>query len=127
MNQISPINNPDKDSTGLTLEALNERLVKKAVVLCEYVREKRTGCHSSDIMPPICYAGATLSQNIDSVLTCFGYTLASALFSESQYIKIFRDFEALSKTVDSEKYLIFDFLSKNNLTEKFNTFVNQQM
>lgn len=116
----------NKGNSGSTLEGLNEYLIKRAAVICDYVREKRTGYHSSDIIPPICSARATLEQNIDSVLTCFGYTLSSALCSESQYLKALRDFEALSRTVDSEKYMIFDFLSENNLTEKFHTFVKQK-
>ena len=115
----------DKGNPGrMSLKQLNEYIVNRSAVICEYVREKRAGSHASGILPPICYADAPLNKNIDSVLACFSSTLAAALFSESQYIKIHKDFEALSSIVDSERYLIFDFLSKNGLIEKFNEFVN---
>ena len=87
------------------------------------MREKRTGFHTSGILPPICYADAPLNKNIDSVLASFSSTLAAAFFCETQYIKTHRDFEALSSIVESEQTLIFDFLSKNGLMENFNEFV----
>ena len=64
-----------------------------------------------------------LHKNIDNVLACFSNTLSAALFCETQYIKIFEDFEALSNIVEGEKNLIFDFLSANGLSGKFNEFV----
>lgn len=107
-------------------DQLNHYLIKRANVICEYVRKKRTEFHTSDIMPPICQPNNSLQKNIDSVLACFGQTLAAALFSESQYIKILNDFEILSGTVESEKYLIFDFLNENGLGERFNDYIKDK-
>ena len=122
---MTPVCNPDKGNPGgMSLNQLNEYIVNRSAVIRECVREKRTGFHTSDIIPPICHIDAPLGKNIESVLSCFSNTLAAALFSESQYIKIHKDFETLSSIVESEQTLIFDFLSKNGLMEKFNEFVN---
>ena len=122
---MTPVCNPDKGNPGgMSLKQLNEYIVNRSAVIREYVREKWTGFHTSDIMPPICHADAPLNKNIDSVLASFSSTLAAALFSEKQYIKIHKDFEILSSIVESEQTLIFGFLSKNGLSEKFNEFVN---
>lgn len=77
-------------------------------------------------MPPICYDKYTLVENINNVLACFSNTLGAALFSESECIKALNNFETLSRIVDSEKYLIFDFLSENGLAERFNEYVNEK-
>jgi len=118
---------PDTDKDNLdemSLEQLNEYIVNRSAVMREYVKKKRTGFYASDMIPPICHIDVPLKGNIENVLACFSNTLAAALFSESQYIKIHKDFETLSSIVESEQCLIFDFLSKNGLMEKFNKFVN---
>ena len=123
--QTSLVHDTDKGNAGMSLERVNEYLVKRSKVICEYVRKSRRGFHTSDILPPICCIDRTLHENIENVLACFSNTLAAALYSESQYIKIHKDFEALSSIVESEKYLIFDFLSENGLSGKFNEFVSR--
>ena len=125
--QSALVHETDKVNSGeMSLKQLNEYLVSSSREICELARKSRTGGHTSDILPPICYINNTLYENISNVLACFSNTLAAALFSESQYIKIHKDFEALSSIVETEKYLIFDFLSENDLTEKFIEFVNNE-
>jgi hypothetical protein len=114
----------DNEITEMSIEEPNEYLVQRAGVICEYVRKNRSGCYTSDILPPICSDRWNIHKNIDNVLACFSSTLAAALSAESKYIKIHKDFEALSSFVESEKFLIFDFLSENGLSGKFNEFVN---
>ncbi|MDR1339401.1 MAG: hypothetical protein LBK58_05040 [Prevotellaceae bacterium] len=122
--QTSLVHDTDKGEEGMNLEQLNEYLVKRSDVICEYVRKKRTGYHASDILPPVCQSDAPLHKNIESVLTCFSHTLGAALFSESFSMKLLKDFEALRNIVEDEKYLIYDFLSRNGLNERFNEFVH---
>ena len=113
----------NKCSSEMSMEQLNEYLVNRSKGICENVRKSRVKrAWTSDIVPPLCHADSNLYQNIKNVLACFSNTLAAALFCESEYIRIFNDFETLSSVVDEEKHLIFDFLSKNGLTEKFNEY-----
>ncbi|MDH6356971.1 hypothetical protein [Parabacteroides sp. PF5-9] len=113
-------------SSKISIEELNELLVKRAKALSEYVRTKRQGFHTSDILSPMCYNEYSIFQNIDSLLSCYGSTLAAALFCEKEYVKIHANFEALSSIVQSEKLLIFDFLSENGLADKFNEYVKSK-
>ena len=114
------------DSKEMNIEQINEYLVNRSDVIREYARKKRQVVHTSDILPPICYIDVPLQKNIDNVLACFSSTLAAALCSEAKYIKIHKDLEALCSIVESEKYLIFDFLSENGLTDKFNEYVKSK-
>ena len=116
----------DKGSEVMNIGQLNEYLCSRSAVICEYVRKKRRGFHTSGIFPPICFNGTTLQENIDNVLECFKRTLSAALSSEARYIQALENFEALSSIVETEKYLIFDFLSENGLAGKFNEFVKLQ-
>jgi len=115
----------DGEQKEMSMAQINMHLIQRASVICEYVREKRTGLYTSDILPPICYVNNTLYENIESVLACFSNTLAAALHSEIKHIEISKNFETLSCIVDDEKYLIFDFLNENGLTERFNEFVKK--
>ena len=124
--QTKLIHDTDKDNAAMSLEQLNEYLVKRSAVICEYARKKRQVGYTSDIIPPICYIDVPLQKNIDNVLACFSNTLAAALSSETRYIQALQSFEALSNIVESEKYLIFDFLSENGLAEKFNEYVKSK-
>ena len=108
----------DKGQTAVPID-LNKHLVSRAKEICDYTRERRTGGHTSDILPPICYIEHSLYDNINNVLNCFSHTLAAALHSEAQYIATNKSLEDLGRIVDTEKRLIFDFLSENNLIEKF--------
>ena len=117
---------PAKGSEVMSIGQLNEYLCSRSAVICEYVRKKRRGFHTSGIFPPICFNGTTLQENIDNVLECFKRTLSAALLSETRYIQALENFEALSSIVETEKYLIFDFLSENGLAGKFNEFVKLQ-
>ena len=118
----------DTDTVCMNMGQLNERLVEQAKSICENVRLQRDKYrtdgipHTSDIIPPLCSIKRTLHQNIDNVFACYSNTLSAALFCEAQYIKKFEELEALCAIVDGEKHLIFDFLSKNGLIEKFNEF-----
>jgi len=60
------------------------------------------------------------------VFATLNNTISAALFCESEYIKIHRDFETLSSIVQSEKFLIFDFLAENGLSGKFNAYVKSK-
>lgn len=113
-------------SDKISIEELNELLVERTKTLREYVRVKRQSSNTSDILPPMCYNEYSISQNIDSLLSCYGSTLAAALFCEKEYIKMHADFEDLSSIVQSEKLLIFDFLSENGLADKFNEYVKSK-
>jgi len=130
---------PHTQSTALSLnndkmniEQLNEYLVKRSKVLCEYVRKERIKYqkggipHTSDIIPPICHIDMPLHKNIDNALACYSNTLSAALFCESEYIKKFEELEAFGSIINDEKDLFFDFLTKNDLTGKFNEFVIKQ-
>ena len=114
-------------NAAMSIEELNEYLVKEASAVCRHFREARgkTG-HTSGIIPPICSDRMSLKDNIKNLLACFNNTLSAALFSEREYIRIFRNFETLTNTIDSERYLIFDFLSENGMAEKFNDYVNEK-
>jgi len=75
-----------------TFEQLNDYLVKRSQEICENVRLQRDEYrkefiipHTSDIIPPLCYAGMNLQSNIDNLLACFQNTLSAALFCESKY------------------------------------------
>lgn len=109
----------------MSLDQLNEYLIKRASAICKLIKGKSAGTYTSDIIPPICSIDMSLHQNIDNVLACFSNTLAAALFSESEYIRIFKNFENLSGIVDEERFLLFEFLSENNLSGKFNEFLQE--
>ena len=122
----------DKGNAEMSIGQLNEYLVNRSAVICEYVRKQRRELpkgkipHTSDVIPPICYIDMSLQENIKNVLACFSNTLAAALSSETHYIQALENFEALSSIVETEKYLIFDFLSENGLAGKFTEFVKLQ-
>jgi hypothetical protein len=124
--QTALVHEKDKGNAGMSFEQLNEYLIGRSGEICEYVRKRREGCHTSDIIPPLCYKENTLNQNIDSVLACFSNTLSAALFFESDNLKLLKNFKCLSSIVESEKYLIFGFLTENGLTEKFNEYVKNK-
>jgi len=117
-------NETGKDNTTMSIEQLNEYLVDEATKVCRYIRKLRgTQGYISDIVPPISSVNWTLKHNIKNVMACFSNTLGAALFAERGYISKFREFETLSATISSEKNLIYDFLSENGLSDKFNTYV----
>jgi len=93
-------------SNKMSIEQLNERLVKESEVICKNVRKARNKYKNrngtpltSDIIPPLCYINMSLHRNIDNVLACFSNTLGSALFYESECIRIFYEFEALATVI----------------------------
>ena len=124
--QVALIQATGKSNAGMSLEQLNECLVKRSAVIREYVRTNRQGFYTSDIVPPLCYIDRPLHSNIDNVLACFSHTLAAALSNERRTLEMTKNFEALSSIIEGEKRLIFDFLSENGLTGKFNDFVFRQ-
>ena len=119
----------DEHNAEMSMEQLNEYLIKRTTAMREYAGKERSKYnkingmpHTTNIIPPMCYSGFTLYDNIKNMLACYSNTLSAALFCESRYIRIFNEFEALDSVIDEEKRLIYDFLSKNDLIEKFNTF-----
>jgi hypothetical protein len=123
--QTALIHNADKGNAGMSLEQLNEYLVKLSKGIKDDVREKRATCISY-IITPICSIKSTLHSNITNVMACYHNTLIAAFHIESEYIKTFNNYTALVNVLNGEKDLIFDFLDENNLTEKFNEFVKRQ-
>ena len=119
----------DKGNEVMSIGQLNEYLVKRSAVICEYVRKKRAELpkgkipHTSDVIPPLCYSETTLKENIKNLMACFSNTLVAALSSETMYIQTLENFEALGSIVEAEKFLIFEFLRENGLTGKFNEFM----
>lgn len=124
--QATLIHDTDKDDTGMSIEQVNEYLVKRSAVICEHVRKSRRGSHTSDIIPPICYIGQSLQENIKSVLACFSNTLSAALSSEAKYIQTLHKYEALDVVTETERNLMFDFLSEGDLVGKFDEFIKRR-
>jgi len=115
------------DTDEVSAGQFNKYLIAWSEVVCKRTNELKkkynNGFHATDITPPGCYPGMSLNENIDSLFAGYNNTIVAALFCESEYIKTHRNFEALSSIVEIEKTLIFDFLSENGLTEKFNNYV----
>ena len=128
LSQITSNAGHDADPVCIDIDQLNGDLVKQSKSICESVRSMRDKYrtdgipYTSDIIPPFCSIKWTLHANITNLFTCYSNTLSAALFCEAQYIKKFEELEALSAIVNGEKQLVFDFLSKNGLIEKFNEF-----
>jgi vacuolar-type H+-ATPase catalytic subunit A/Vma1 len=110
----------------VNLDLLNEHIVSLANKVrgkMVYLRKKyQNGFHTSDIIPPYCRKEYSIMENIDNIFTSFNNTMATGLFLESEYIKMFESQRALSSIIESEKSLIFEFLAENGLIEKFNAF-----
>ena len=121
---LTPASDKGRDNETMSIQQINEYLVKEATTVCRHFREYRgkTG-YTSDIIPPLCYENTSLKDNIKNMMACFSNTLAAATFSERAYISKFMDYETLSAIVDNEKTLIFEFLNENNLAEKFKAYV----
>ena len=117
------------DKSGMTLEQLNEYIVKRAAVIRGKMRNERMKFwpggmpHTTDIIPPYCHSNVSLHKNIENLMASYNNTVLAALFCEHQSIKTFNEFRALSNVVDGERSLIFEFLSENDLLGKFNEFV----
>jgi len=109
---------------------LNEYIAGRSNELVKFAEERRhrsvlTGDVISDIHAPFCFAGMPIKLNIDNLFARFKHNLNEAIFFESEYIKIFNDFETLKNVVGSERELIFKFLKKNGLSDKFGEFVRE--
>jgi len=108
---------------------LNEYIAGRSNELVKFEEERRrsvlTGGVISDIHAPFCFAGMPVKLNIDNLFARFKHNLNEAIFFESEYIKIFNDFETLKNIVGSERELIFKFLKKNGLSDKFGEFVRE--
>ena len=118
------------ETDKMSIEQLNEHLVNRSKEVCKSAGERRRECHggetvTSDIISPYANINNTLLGNIDNVLSCYQNTLMASIFCESQYIKYRREFDKILKIKNRQDDLIFDFLHKNGLTEKFNEFVEK--
>ena len=126
--QTTLIHDTDKSDAGMSIEHVNEYIVKKANEIKAYTAEKRLKDYIffTDILPPYCHTEWTIKDNIDGAFVAYHNAMSAALMCESEYIKRFMDFESLKNIVDNEKSLIFDFLRENGLDEKFNDYVNSK-